>query len=265
MKLIEKKCPNCGASLEFDEKDKSCNCTYCHRSYEIEREETKEDIEYKLKELQEITKKLGPSPIFFIIPVIIFVGFAFLIYSIFSFNVKTDHDNFEKNAKESKENYEKKVKESEEKYNKEKEEKEKIVLLEDAKDITDSALDNLDHEAVFAIKNAKGNTQKTYFTIEERKRDKVYVAYKEGSNYFIAIYKVKYKDFFNQSDMQTIYVPLVYENVENPIGFYNVKVDAPEYYFTDAKDTYAYGYASFDEAYNNVVKPLESEYTITER
>ena len=38
MKIIEKKCPNCGAGLEFNENDKSCRCEYCKRSFEIERE-----------------------------------------------------------------------------------------------------------------------------------------------------------------------------------------------------------------------------------
>ena len=256
MKLIEKKCPNCGASLEFDENAKSCNCQYCHRSFEIEREKNiKDELEDAQYILNEVMKK-NTSPIFFIIPIIIFIGFAFLMYNVFKYNVKSNHEEFEKRVQEQKEVIEKNTQEEEE---------EKIVLLTDAKDITNSALDSLDHEAVFEIENAKGNTTKSYFTIEERKREKVYVAYKEGSNYLIAIYETLYKDFRNQSDMQTIYVPLVFENVKNPIGFYNPKIDAPKYYFTDTKDTFAYGYASFDETYNNVVKPLEGEYTITEK
>ena len=38
MRIIEKKCPNCGAALEFNETDKSCKCNYCKRSFEIERD-----------------------------------------------------------------------------------------------------------------------------------------------------------------------------------------------------------------------------------
>ena len=38
MNLIEKKCPNCGANLEFNENDKSCKCQYCHREFEIKRD-----------------------------------------------------------------------------------------------------------------------------------------------------------------------------------------------------------------------------------
>ncbi len=36
MKLVEKKCPNCGASLSFDSSDKEVTCKYCNVSFEIE-------------------------------------------------------------------------------------------------------------------------------------------------------------------------------------------------------------------------------------
>lgn len=38
MKLVEKKCPNCGASLSFDSDDKEVTCKYCNNSFEIERD-----------------------------------------------------------------------------------------------------------------------------------------------------------------------------------------------------------------------------------
>ena len=38
MKLIEKKCPNCGANLKFDKDDKEVSCKYCNASYEIQRD-----------------------------------------------------------------------------------------------------------------------------------------------------------------------------------------------------------------------------------
>ena len=37
MKLVEKKCPNCGAKLSFENTDKEVTCKYCDMSYEIER------------------------------------------------------------------------------------------------------------------------------------------------------------------------------------------------------------------------------------
>ncbi len=257
MKLIEKKCPNCGASLEFNEKDKSCTCTYCHRAFEIEREGEKED--YILNEIA-VTKAV--SPIFFIVPFIIVIGFAFLMYNIFSYNVKSSHDEFEKRVQEQKEGIEKYNQEMEKETDDKKEEK----LITNIDELSNRNYETINTEAAFNIKNAKGETTKSSFQVEERKREKVIIAYKEKSNYLIAIFKVLYKDFFNQKDMQTIYVPLVYENIErNFYSLNNVKVDAPEYYFNKSKTTYAYGYSTYEEAYNNVVKPLESEYTITEK
>ena len=44
MKLIEKKCPNCGAKLSFENTDKEVTCKYCDMSYEIERETDLNDL-----------------------------------------------------------------------------------------------------------------------------------------------------------------------------------------------------------------------------
>ncbi len=38
MKLIEKKCPNCGASLSFSTTDKEVTCNYCNARFEVQRE-----------------------------------------------------------------------------------------------------------------------------------------------------------------------------------------------------------------------------------
>ena len=118
MKLIEKKCPNCGANLEFKETDKSCSCSYCHRSFEIEREsnldtddiskqfnlsELKEKLkqakellnsdEYKdtMKAAQKALSNVTPLPIRIIgwvIGTIIIIGFIaifiFIVYQIFT-------------------------------------------------------------------------------------------------------------------------------------------------------------------------------------
>lgn len=38
MKLIEKKCPNCGAELKFDKDSTEVKCNYCETSYFIQRD-----------------------------------------------------------------------------------------------------------------------------------------------------------------------------------------------------------------------------------
>lgn len=40
MRLVEKKCPKCGADLSFDSNSKEVNCSYCKTSYEVERDIT---------------------------------------------------------------------------------------------------------------------------------------------------------------------------------------------------------------------------------
>ncbi|MBR3490496.1 MAG: hypothetical protein IKH36_03285 [Bacilli bacterium] len=35
MKLVEKKCPKCGADLSFDRTSKEVSCKYCNTSFEV--------------------------------------------------------------------------------------------------------------------------------------------------------------------------------------------------------------------------------------
>lgn len=41
MKFVEKKCPNCGAGLKFDDGDSNVVCEYCNKTYYIQRDEKK--------------------------------------------------------------------------------------------------------------------------------------------------------------------------------------------------------------------------------
>ena len=51
MKLIEKKCPNCGAGLSFKPTDKQVKCEYCKQEYGIENENHEEILEGSLDEV----------------------------------------------------------------------------------------------------------------------------------------------------------------------------------------------------------------------
>ena len=75
MELIEKKCPNCGASLEFGDNDKSCTCNYCHRSFMIEKNTTLEkNMEAANKLLDKMMPKNTPFMIIFTIGFILIIG-----------------------------------------------------------------------------------------------------------------------------------------------------------------------------------------------
>ena len=251
MRLIEKKCPNCGADLSFDENDKSCKCEYCKRQFEIERD--LDDVE----KFNLIYDKIHqPIKSMMMIP-FIFAAVVILIISIVIFtNIFMDNKNEGFTENDTQDIVE------------EEEEKEKLITNVD--ELTDDDFDALSHSS-FSILNqsivGRNDTTYAYQKTGDPRLEKTYVAYKEGSNKVISIYKVMYHNFFNQSDQQTVYVPSVFNNVEKnvSVSLPNGKNPAPEYYLNSDHSTYIYAFGSFDEAYNSIVKPLESEYQISEK
>ena len=238
MKLIEKKCPNCGANLEFKDSDKSCKCSHCGSSFEIERDKSIDDL-FDQFDLKPVEKAFSAFFAFsFIESAIIFIVVAviigIIIFGIISSGVFGN------------------------KY------------VTSVNNLSNSDISHINYTAEMAIDNeslGKNILNHSFILNGNPKKEKLYVAYKKNSNYIIVIYKVNYHDFFHQENNYTVYVPVVFENVKGDIEFDlgDGEVRAPEYYFNSEKTSYTYGYASFDEAYNNVVKPLEVEYKITEK
>lgn len=74
MKIIEKKCPNCHANLEFDVGEQNVKCPSCRRAFAIEYEKDFVDPEVQLKAkdiqlkmLDDITKARSFHKVFFIL------------------------------------------------------------------------------------------------------------------------------------------------------------------------------------------------------
>lgn len=253
VKLIEKKCPNCGASLEFDETAKSCKCEYCHRAFEIERDNSLDvnDLaeQFNLNELKGPLKVfstffLGSYIITFVIALVIFC----FIFGMIFFGFK-DHSNSMKESGSSIVN--------------------KKEIIKDVNDLTNEDYDHIMNDATVKVVHTgegKSDTNHSYSLNSKLQRESVYVAYKDNSNKIIAILSGTYHDFFHQENTYTVYIPLVYENVkENNIAFSSANIDAPKYYFTPEQDSWVYGYGSLDEAYNAAVKPLENNYKVTKK
>ena len=253
MKLIEKKCPNCGASLEFSDTDKSCKCSYCHRAFEIEREQDNSnekslEQQYTLNEIP-TSLKLIPIIVFLFVFVVALSIFGIVFSQVSSSDGHDKVNSFEINDKDDGNS-----------------------LYSSVDELTNSDFESIDNDSIFAIKSTAEGVNDAYHSYSkdgDAKRQKVYVAYKEGTNSIIAIYQVTFKDFFHQENRYTVYVPIVYENIsKEKFGdkFENPQVKAPEYYFNDDHSSFSYGYSSMEEAYQNVVKPLEDqEYKITEK
>jgi len=251
MRLIEKKCPNCGANLEFNENDKSCKCTYCKRSFEIERDLN--DVE-KFNLIYDKIHK--PMKWFMFIPFIfVFIIIVIIIVTnIFSFrNFHKDFDNDNNPIKDIMDVVD-----------------EKNKLITDVSELTNDDLEDLDHKS-FSVLNqdvvGRSDTTYNYQKTGDPRLEKIYVASKEDSNRVISIYKVIYHNFFNQTDQQTVFVPVIFEDVKQDVLFSlaNGKNPAPEYYFNSDQSSYIYAYKSFEDAYNGIVQPLSEEYTISEK
>ena len=88
MKIIEKKCPNCGASLSFNDNDKETKCNYCNREFIIEGEK-EENSRVKSEDFilhEKVIKAYGTVHyiISFIIILITISVFFFIFKNVFS-------------------------------------------------------------------------------------------------------------------------------------------------------------------------------------
>ena len=235
MRIVEKKCPNCGASLEFDENAKSCKCEYCKRSFEIERENNTfgGDYNYSLTE-----KTFNVFLLISFIVVFVFIGFvAFMVFT----NI-----HFSETAKSSK-------------------------LYTNVEELSSYSLSAIDSKAPWNIENADVDLDE-YSLDMQVKREKLYVAYnkKDKKNAIVAVYKATYKKLFN-ADSVTILVPIIYNNVEkNDVGtdlaFAECYVKGPEYYFNMEHSEYALGYKELDTLEKDIIEPLKKDgYKITKK
>ena len=254
MRLIEKKCPNCGATLEFSENDKSCHCQYCKRSFEIERDLN--DVE-KFNLIYDKIQK--PVKTFFFVPFI----FAFVIILMISISIFFSIRNQIKDENSSiKNNTNTQAEENTQ---------EEENLLTDVSLLSNSDFDSIDNHAKSEInRSGEGvnDSHHSYSINGKVKREKLYIAYQKGHNYVIPIYKATYYDFFHQENQYTVYIPILFENIEKNVTFSlgNPTLKAPEYYFNDDHSSYTYGYSSLEDAYQEIIKPLENDgYTISEK
>ena len=248
MKFKEKKCPNCGADLEFSETDKTCKCQYCKRSFEIERDLS--DIEKFNLVYDKIHK---PMKMFFIIPLAIFcIIFIFVVVMIIGYMRKQ-----ETNDTSIFEEYKDLIVDKEN-------------LLTDVNEIKNRDFDIIDSQASMQINRVSDgvNDANHSFSVDgDITREKLYVISGENYNKLVIIYKATYEDFFHQEDRHTLYIPVIYENIEKDVisSLGNARVTDHIYYLSSDKSCFTYGYTTFDEAYQENVASYAEDYKITEK
>jgi hypothetical protein len=106
MKIIEKKCPNCGANLKFKPGDREAHCESCRREFIIERENGVED-------LIPAAKLFGK---FFAVQSIIISVISIIIFGLVIFGIIYGIVNFNKMSNARHEEYESRVEEMDRKY-----------------------------------------------------------------------------------------------------------------------------------------------------
>ena len=193
----------------------------------------------------DISKDIGKSFKWIsIISVAIFIiVFCFIIIGIVSvFTRKESSSNFFDNIKSSSE------------------------YLTNIDDISNFDYNFLDTHSRIAIATEDNST--FYFSKKGNdSRELIYLLYNDSGNKLIPIYKSVYSD---GETTYILYVPVIYENIKishdsiaNSIS--NAKVSAPKYYFNLEHSEYSFGYQDLDKLYEEVIKPLEDNYTITKK
>lgn len=122
MKIVEKKCPGCGADLKFEENDTNIKCEYCGKELYIQKDEKKYEkfdethLADAYKFVDEFGKPIAKGIAIFQIVMFIFVGlfiigtFSIVIFGSFSVFNSTNEINgsfelIKDNEEEIKDNY----------------------------------------------------------------------------------------------------------------------------------------------------------------
>lgn len=242
MKLVEKKCPNCGANLSFGENEKSCKCEYCKREFEIERDT--DNLEKISLIYHDISKGVGQGfKYLFVIYIAIFVIVAIAI-SVISFSIFHSHEDNSSILENTNDSN---------------------TYLSSISDISNFDYGFIDTNSSIAINSE--DTKTFYFHETSSKRVRLYLLTRDGGNMLVPIYKNVYT---NGSISYELYIPVIYENLKvnhgsiaHDVG--NARVEAPKYYFNLEKTEYAVGYDDIDKLYDELLKKYEKEYTVTQK
>ncbi len=126
MKIVEKKCPNCGANLDFKVGERDVTCAHCRRKYAVEYDgvdfsKLSEDAVKALKDID--INLIKPFAKFFKVYAGIIFGIAIvgivLVFTILIFAFKSERqmdEEYQQRVQESQEEYQREVQESQEEF-----------------------------------------------------------------------------------------------------------------------------------------------------
>lgn len=236
MKIIEAKCPGCGANVKFDENSKSGVCEYCKKEFVIEKD-PKEEYLLTLAEFQKsVFKRVSIMQI--VIPIIALIIMGIIIFTFIHGGILHNDNTSSK--------------------------------LSSIENISGSDYSYIDNHANIAIRSLtfgdndfvqKGNIL----------RVKEYLLVGEKDSIFVPIYKTTYTDFLYEENKITIYIPVKFDNVltkNNRLDIISLGdgvIDCEEYYFNLEHSSYSKGYQSIDDVYSKYIKPMEKDYKVIKK
>ncbi len=234
MRIVEKKCPGCGANIKFNENDSKITCEYCKKELLIE----KDPKEEYLLTLNEIQKKVFNRvsvmhKVISIIAIIIFLTiFGIIIYG-FAFSGKNKP-------------------------------------LTDINNISNSNYGFIDNHSSMAIDDLTFGDSDFVQTGKES-RVKEYLLVGDNDSIYIPVYKVTYTDFPKHEVKYTLFIPVKYENIISDgkdIDVFELGdgiIDCEDYYFNLEHSSSSKGYQSIDDVYNKYIKSIGKGYKIIKK
>jgi len=256
MKLVQKKCPSCGASLSIDSQATEVTCEYCKQKLFIEREENNKDFDstdfcLHVSKYYDNKSKMSSKNIAIIVSVLIAVLFiGGLIISVSGDIVKK----IEKSNSNSTSNIPEKT------------------YVTDISQIDDKSLELFHKET-----EKKLNSEKTYLpqgsTETEWEYVGMYLLSSKGSNRneyegINKLYDVYKKSYTVENKKIEGYAFLEYMNLELSsdnivLNSFSGKVNAPFTYIDNKPGYYLKGYESDEEIYNKVLRKQQDKYIIS--
>jgi len=265
MRLVEKKCPNCGGELKFGFEDKETKCEFCGRSFEIERDEKIADNKdemynaenYALTEEQRkaATAVVGTFAAMQIIPVIFIIVVAIIAFAgVFMFG----RSNFKKHSEtiitQNNENNTEETKEEEvEKTKKELLQEEGYIFNFD--ELTEANLNDFHENSQSILKDEINRYNAFLYNHGNWSYVGMYLLTSDYGNYLYDVYGINFK--INGKQV-TYYSGVKYDNVRVQDG--KLKVNMKGYVVgrlnsnstPSEKDTF--GYSSTKDFYNKVIR-----------
>ena len=231
MKIIEKKCPGCGADVKFDENATKGVCEYCKKEFLIQKDPQEEFLLSMNDFSKDVMHQVSSSFKFsrFIFFFIFFLAFAFIagiiIIGFVGMNVNSHG------------------------------------YLKDIDSISAHDYTYIDNKAVKAIDNLSFGDEDFHMTASPQ-RVQEYLLTKDKANIYIPIYKTLYVSWPKKENKYVIYIPVKFTNVQtdgDSIDWFKLgegSIDCEDYYFNLEHSSSRKGYANLDDVYTKYIKNL---------